>query len=135
MRSWLRYWPLILRILHIWLFGNHSIWSSLRLQCFEDLKSESIFLCQFLDFDGGVGIYCTEIDVVSSKRALLLALVILLGCPALNCMHSIASGYLQTHSVWISQKWKSCNMLLQKFHWSFAAGSGCISGLPTVPSS
>ena len=37
------------------------MWSSLSLQCFENLKS--IFLCLCLEFDGIFGIYSTEIDV------------------------------------------------------------------------
>ena len=43
MKNQLIHRPLVLKILHIWRFGNHCIWSSLSLQCFENLKS--IFLC------------------------------------------------------------------------------------------
>ena len=62
MRSWLRHRLLrvIFRMLHVWQIRNYYIWSRLSVLCFENLKS--IFLCPCLDFNGDVGIYCTELD-------------------------------------------------------------------------
>ena len=50
----------------------------------------------------------------------------------------ICRSMLKCTEIWPEQadiclqatKWRSCNLLLQKFHWSLAAGSGHISGLP-----
>ena len=67
-RSWLRRWQLILRILHsgIRRIPYYHIWTreppeALSFQCFEKLNSQSIFLCHSHDFDGSACKYRTDV--------------------------------------------------------------------------